>query len=148
MQIEAEVTVEEARLLVRLANVEALKRKLGDSEVIPYAKLLRACEEAGAFGHRLGPPRLTSCFVVVNNMQRCIYVIPNSSVFPRDAISRMEKNSTTSDSSTSLRATLHDLASGLKSEIADKLSDFNVSNFVMTSVKDPVLLADLRGQLV
>ncbi|KAL5220905.1 hypothetical protein ABZP36_025618 [Zizania latifolia] len=115
--------------------------------------------------------RFHSCCVVVNNMQRCIYAIPNSSVFPRDAISRMEKNSTTSDSSTSLRATLHDLALGLKSEIADKLSDFNVSNFVMTPVKrnyafertdlpngeqyvlkinypykDPVLPADLRGE--
>ncbi|BAF06535.1 calcium uniporter protein 6, mitochondrial [Oryza sativa Japonica Group] len=45
---EAEVTAEEARRLMRLANVEALKRKLGDGEVIPYAELLRACEEAGA----------------------------------------------------------------------------------------------------
>ncbi|KAG8054984.1 hypothetical protein GUJ93_ZPchr0001g31916 [Zizania palustris] len=45
---EAEVTAEEARRLMRLANVEALKRKLGDGEVIPYADLLRACEEAGA----------------------------------------------------------------------------------------------------
>jgi hypothetical protein len=33
---------------MRLANVEALKRRLGDGEVIPYADLLRACEEAGA----------------------------------------------------------------------------------------------------
>uniref|UniRef100_A0A0D9V744 Calcium uniporter protein C-terminal domain-containing protein n=1 Tax=Leersia perrieri TaxID=77586 RepID=A0A0D9V744_9ORYZ len=45
---EAEVTAEEARRLMRLANVEALKRKLGDGEVIPYEELLRACEEAGA----------------------------------------------------------------------------------------------------
>jgi hypothetical protein len=43
-----EVTAEEARRLMRLANVEALKRRLGDGEVIPYADLLRACEEAGA----------------------------------------------------------------------------------------------------
>ncbi|KAL5228947.1 hypothetical protein ABZP36_017212 [Zizania latifolia] len=112
-----------------------------------------------------------SCCVVVKNMQRCIYAIPTNSIFPRDAISRIDKNSTTSDSSSSLRATLHDLASGLKSEIADKLSDLNVSNFVMTPVKrnyafertdlpngeqyvlkinypykDPVLPADLRGE--
>ncbi|KAM0873278.1 hypothetical protein ACQ4PT_038178 [Festuca glaucescens] len=45
---ESEVTAEEARRLMRLANVEALKRRLGDGEVIPYADLLRACEEAGA----------------------------------------------------------------------------------------------------
>jgi calcium uniporter protein, mitochondrial len=42
------VTPAEARRLLRLANVEALKRRLGDGEVIPYADLLRACEEAGA----------------------------------------------------------------------------------------------------
>uniref|UniRef100_A0A0E0N5K2 DNA polymerase n=1 Tax=Oryza rufipogon TaxID=4529 RepID=A0A0E0N5K2_ORYRU len=79
--------------------------------------------------------RFHSCCVVVKNMQRCIYAIPSSSIFPRDTISRLEKNSTTSDSSPSLRASLHELASGLKSEIADKLSDFNVSNFAMTPVK-------------
>ncbi|XP_037409968.1 calcium uniporter protein 6, mitochondrial-like [Triticum dicoccoides] len=45
---EAEVTAEEARRLMRMANVEALKRRLGDGEVIPYAELLRKCEEAGA----------------------------------------------------------------------------------------------------
>jgi hypothetical protein len=45
---EAEVTPAEARRLMRLANVEALKHRLGDGEVIPYADLLRACEEAGA----------------------------------------------------------------------------------------------------
>jgi DNA polymerase alpha subunit A len=104
-----------------------------------------------------------SCCVVVKNMQRCIYAIPNSSVFPRDTISRTEKNSTSSDALPSLRATLHvrdslfhtilnahcstlilyayclsscqELASGLKSEVADKLSDLNISNFVMTPVK-------------
>ncbi|TVU36607.1 hypothetical protein EJB05_18546 [Eragrostis curvula] len=45
---DAEVTAEEARRLMRLANVEALKRRLGDAEVIPYADLLRACEDSGA----------------------------------------------------------------------------------------------------
>ena len=33
---------------MRLANVDALKRQLGDGEVIPYADLLRVCQEAGA----------------------------------------------------------------------------------------------------
>uniref|UniRef100_A0A0D9V897 DNA polymerase n=1 Tax=Leersia perrieri TaxID=77586 RepID=A0A0D9V897_9ORYZ len=115
--------------------------------------------------------RFHSCCVVLKNMQRCIYAIPSSSVFPRDTISRLERNSTSSNSSPSLRATLHELASGLKSEIADKLSDFNVSSFAMTPVKrnyafertdlpngeqyvlkvnypykDPALPTDLRGK--
>ncbi|OEL30203.1 Octanoyltransferase, partial [Dichanthelium oligosanthes] len=45
---DEEVTAAEAQRLIRLANVEALKRRLGDGEMIPYADLLRACEEAGA----------------------------------------------------------------------------------------------------
>ncbi|KAK3162584.1 hypothetical protein QOZ80_1BG0091200 [Eleusine coracana subsp. coracana] len=115
--------------------------------------------------------RFHSCCVIVKNMQRCIYAIPNSSVFPRDFISRIERKSTSADYLQSLRATLHELASGLKSEVADKLSDLNVSNFVMTPVKrnyafertdlpngeqyvlkinypykDPALPADLRGE--
>ncbi|XP_037414948.1 DNA polymerase alpha catalytic subunit-like isoform X2 [Triticum dicoccoides] len=123
------------------------------------------------FGKVVRGKRFHSCCVVVKNMQRCIYAIPSSSVFPRDTISRIERNSTSSDASPSLRATLHELSSGLKSEIADKLSDLNVSNFVMTPVKrnyafertdvpigeqyvlkvnypykDPAVPADLRGK--
>ena len=45
---EEEVTPAEARRLMRLANVDVLKRQLGDGEVIPYADLLRVCQEAGA----------------------------------------------------------------------------------------------------
>jgi len=45
---EEDVTAAEARRLMRLANVEALKRRLGDGEVIPYADLLRACQDSGA----------------------------------------------------------------------------------------------------
>lgn len=45
---EEEVTAAEAKRLMRLANVEALKRRLGDGEVIPYADLLRACQDSGA----------------------------------------------------------------------------------------------------
>ncbi|ONM36132.1 DNA polymerase alpha catalytic subunit [Zea mays] len=111
-----------------------------------------------------------SCCVIVKNIQRCIYAIPNRSVFPMDSISGIERNPT-ADLLPSLRATLHELASGLKSEIADKLSDLNVSNFIMTPVKrnyafertdlpngeqyvlkinypykDPALPADLRGE--
>ncbi|KAL6614103.1 hypothetical protein ACP70R_036373 [Stipagrostis hirtigluma subsp. patula] len=114
--------------------------------------------------------RFHSCCVIVKNIQRCIYAIPKSSVFPGDSISSIERASTSSDSSKSIRSTLHALASGLKSELTDKLSDLNVSNFVMTPVKrnyafertdlpngeqyvlkinypykDPALPSDLRG---
>lgn len=47
---EAEVTPAEARRLVRLVGVEALKRRLrdGQDEVVGYSDLLDACIEAGA----------------------------------------------------------------------------------------------------
>ncbi|KAL2239609.1 calcium uniporter protein 6, mitochondrial-like [Sesamum indicum] len=46
---ENELTYAEAKRLMRLVNVEALKEKLGveDKEVISYAELLRACESIG-----------------------------------------------------------------------------------------------------
>ncbi|PIN14657.1 hypothetical protein CDL12_12714 [Handroanthus impetiginosus] len=46
---ENEMTYAEAKRLMRLVNVEALKEKLGmeDKEVIPYAELLKACETMG-----------------------------------------------------------------------------------------------------
>lgn len=49
-QPEAEVTPAEARRLVRLVGVEALKRRLRDGrdEVVGYDQLLDACVEAGA----------------------------------------------------------------------------------------------------
>uniref|UniRef100_A0ACD6A3L5 Uncharacterized protein n=1 Tax=Avena sativa TaxID=4498 RepID=A0ACD6A3L5_AVESA len=48
---DAEVTAAEARRLVRLVGVEALKRRLredGRGEVVGYGELLDACVEAGA----------------------------------------------------------------------------------------------------
>ncbi|KAF0919372.1 hypothetical protein E2562_029319 [Oryza meyeriana var. granulata] len=52
---EAEVTAAEARRLVRLVGVEALKRRLRDGrdEVVGYGELLDACVEAGAARTRL-----------------------------------------------------------------------------------------------
>ncbi|XP_052138347.1 calcium uniporter protein 6, mitochondrial-like isoform X1 [Oryza glaberrima] len=49
-EAEAEVTAAEARRLVRLVGVEALKRRLRDGreEVVGYGELLDACVEAGA----------------------------------------------------------------------------------------------------
>jgi hypothetical protein len=46
---EQAVTMSEAKRLMRLVNVEALKKKLGESggEVIPYNELLHTCESMG-----------------------------------------------------------------------------------------------------
>lgn len=46
---EPAVTISEAKRLMRLVNVEALKKRLGESggEVIPYNELLRTCESMG-----------------------------------------------------------------------------------------------------
>ncbi|KAG8371610.1 hypothetical protein BUALT_Bualt13G0106200 [Buddleja alternifolia] len=46
---ENAMTYAEAKRLMRLVNVDALKEKLGmeDKEVIPYAELLKACEAMG-----------------------------------------------------------------------------------------------------
>ncbi|EHA8591429.1 DNA polymerase alpha catalytic subunit [Cocos nucifera] len=77
-----------------------------------------------------------SCCVVVKNMQRCVYAIPDSSVFQGNAIAEIERNTKDSrDSATAFRATLQEMASGLKNEIAKRLLDLNVSTFSMTPVK-------------
>ncbi|XP_072964180.1 DNA polymerase alpha catalytic subunit [Typha angustifolia] len=113
-----------------------------------------------------------SCCVVVKNLQRCVYAIPNSSVFPSCAVGEtMRKSKDLHDSAPLFRATLQEMASGLKSEITKLLSDLNVSSFVMTPVKrnyafersdlpsgeqyvlkinypykDPALPADIKGE--
>nr|DAD41313.1 TPA_asm: hypothetical protein HUJ06_015636 [Nelumbo nucifera] len=77
-----------------------------------------------------------SCCVVVKNMQRCVYAIPNISVFQNDAILGLEKDAMESRiSSTIFRTKLQEMASGLKNEIAKKLLDLNVSSFTMAPAK-------------
>ncbi|KAK6924049.1 Zinc finger, DNA-directed DNA polymerase, family B, alpha [Dillenia turbinata] len=77
-----------------------------------------------------------SCCVVVKNMQRCVYAIPNSSIFHNDLITKLEKDVEESQiTPTAFRTKLQDVASGLKNEIAKKLVDLNVSTFSMTPVK-------------
>ncbi|KAJ3706357.1 hypothetical protein LUZ61_010062 [Rhynchospora tenuis] len=78
-----------------------------------------------------------SCCVVVKNMQRCVYAVPSSTIFPREAIEDLKRKHTESggDSSPSFRAVLQDMASGLKAEIAEKLCELNVSTFMMAPVK-------------
>ncbi|XP_034689453.1 DNA polymerase alpha catalytic subunit [Vitis riparia] len=113
-----------------------------------------------------------SCCVVVKNMERCVYAIPNDSVFGNDEIMRLEKDVEASRvSPAALRTKLQDVASGLKNEIAKQLLNLNVSTFSMTPVKrsyaferadipvgenyvlkinypfkDPPLPADLKGE--
>ncbi|RVX21225.1 DNA polymerase alpha catalytic subunit [Vitis vinifera] len=77
-----------------------------------------------------------SCCVVVKNMERCVYAIPNDSVFGNDEIMRLEKDIEASRvSPAALRTKLQDVASGLKNEIAKQLLNLNVSTFSMTPVK-------------
>ncbi|KAK6923049.1 DNA-directed DNA polymerase, family B, exonuclease domain, partial [Dillenia turbinata] len=113
-----------------------------------------------------------SCCVVVKNMQRCVYAIPNSSIFHNDLITKLEKDVEESRiNPTVFRSKLQDVASGLKNEIGKKLVDLNVSTFSMTPVKrsyafersdiprgenyvlkinypfkDPALPSDLKGE--
>ncbi|CAL9114496.1 unnamed protein product [Musa textilis] len=113
-----------------------------------------------------------SCCVIVKNMQRCVYAIPKDSVFDSKTIAEFETDTPDSrNSEAALRTTLQEMASGIKSEIAKRLLDLNVSTFSMAPVKrsyafersdiptgeqyvvkinypfkDPPLPADLRGE--
>ncbi|MCL7024541.1 hypothetical protein MKW94_001907 [Papaver nudicaule] len=77
-----------------------------------------------------------SCCAVVKNMQRCVYAIPNRSVFQNDAILKLEEDEKENRiTRAEFRSQLHEMASVLKNEVAEKLLDLNVSNFSMTPVK-------------
>ncbi|KAF5463781.1 hypothetical protein F2P56_013914 [Juglans regia] len=77
-----------------------------------------------------------SCCVVVKNMQRCVYAIPNGSVFRSEEMMNLEKEVEQSHiSRTAFLSKLQDLASGLKSEVAKRLLDMNVPTFSMAPVK-------------
>ncbi|XP_024959524.1 DNA polymerase alpha catalytic subunit [Cynara cardunculus var. scolymus] len=77
-----------------------------------------------------------SCCVVVKNMQRCIYAIPNGPVFEDSAIVKLVRDVEESKvSSTAFHTKLHEMAFGLKANITKELLDRNVSNFSMKPVK-------------
>ncbi|KAI3876406.1 hypothetical protein MKX03_019247 [Papaver bracteatum] len=77
-----------------------------------------------------------SCCAVVKNMQRCLYAIPNGAVFQNDAILKLEEDEKENRITLAeLRSQLHEMASVLKNEIAEKLLDLNVLTFSMTPVK-------------
>ncbi|KAM7251032.1 hypothetical protein ACFE04_022915 [Oxalis oulophora] len=78
----------------------------------------------------------SSCCVVVKNMQRCVYAIPNDSIFHTDEMVKLEKDYEESRISPSdFRTKLHDMASGMKSEITKHLLKIHVSSFSMAPVK-------------
>ncbi|KAI3914056.1 hypothetical protein MKW98_010868 [Papaver atlanticum] len=66
-----------------------------------------------------------SCCAVVNNMQRCVYVIPNGSVRCKGKW----------DFKGRVSLTLQEMASVLKKEVKEKLFEQGVLNFTMTPVK-------------
>ncbi|KAM7510391.1 hypothetical protein LguiB_009266 [Lonicera macranthoides] len=77
-----------------------------------------------------------SCCVVVKNMQRCVYAIPNGSLFNNGTVTKLERDAEESKiSPTAFHTKLHEIASGLKKEIAKELLDRNVSGFSMKPVK-------------
>ncbi|CAH8278936.1 unnamed protein product [Arabidopsis lyrata] len=77
-----------------------------------------------------------SCCVVVNNIQRCVYAIPNDSIFPSHELMTLEQEVKESRlSPESFRGKLHEMASKLKKEISQQLLQLNVSNYSMAIVK-------------
>ncbi|CAH8335889.1 unnamed protein product [Eruca vesicaria subsp. sativa] len=77
-----------------------------------------------------------SCSVVVKNIQRCVYAIPNDSVFPSHEIITLEQEVKDSKlSPESFRGKLHEMASNLKKEISQQLLQLNVSSYSMALVK-------------
>uniref|UniRef100_A0A803KXY4 DNA polymerase n=1 Tax=Chenopodium quinoa TaxID=63459 RepID=A0A803KXY4_CHEQI len=77
-----------------------------------------------------------SCCVVVKNMQRCLYAIPSASVFHNEEVMKLEKDFADKKiTAAELCTKLHEVASGLKAEMAKHLVNLNVSTFSMAPVK-------------
>ncbi|KAG0614550.1 hypothetical protein M758_6G185500 [Ceratodon purpureus] len=81
--------------------------------------------------------RYESCCVVVRNMQRCVYAVPNPSVFPPNTIAELEQlvSSDQPEEKAMFRVKLQELATDLKQELAEKLVDLDVVKFTMYPVK-------------
>ncbi|XP_020879146.1 DNA polymerase alpha catalytic subunit [Arabidopsis lyrata subsp. lyrata] len=77
-----------------------------------------------------------SCCAVVKYIQRCVYAIPNDTIFPSHEIMTLEQEVKESRlSPESFRGKLHEMASKLKKEISQQLLQLNVSNYSMALVK-------------
>ncbi|KAJ1701947.1 hypothetical protein LUZ63_001726 [Rhynchospora breviuscula] len=181
-QTEDEVNASEVRMAIDLSpeSDEKSEFEINSDGSLPFY-IIDAYDEAFStnsgtiylFGKVKTGNSFQSCCVVVKNMQRCVYAVPPSTIFPREAIEDLKRKHAESggDSSPSFRAVLHDMASGLKAEIAEKLCELNVSTFMMAPVKrnyafercdipsgeqyvikisypfkDPPLDADLKGE--
>ncbi|XP_033139889.1 DNA polymerase alpha catalytic subunit-like [Brassica rapa] len=104
--------------------------------------ILDAYEEA--FGASMGTVYLfgkvkmgdtyKSCCVVVKNIQRCVYAIPNGSIFPSHELFMLQQEVKLSPESFRVKK-LHEMASKLKNEISQQLLRLNVSNYSMALVK-------------
>ncbi|XP_078168075.1 DNA-directed DNA polymerase [Carex rostrata] len=141
-----EVNLSEARMAIDLRpeSDDKSEFELDSDKSLPFY-IIDAYEEPFSansgtiylFGKVKTGSTFQSCCVVVKNMQRCVYAVPSSTIFPREAIEDLKKKHAESggDSSPSFRAALQDMASGLKVEIAEQLSELNVSTFMMAPVK-------------
>ncbi|KAK2967591.1 hypothetical protein RJ640_030462 [Escallonia rubra] len=77
-----------------------------------------------------------SCCVVVKNMQRCLYAVPDGSVFPNDMIARLEREVEESKiSHQTFKDELREMASGLNAEVKALLMEHNVFGFATKPVK-------------
>ncbi|KAJ0231656.1 DNA-directed DNA polymerase [Hirschfeldia incana] len=125
-------------------NSENMEFDLDDADGSLRFYILDAYEEA--FGASMGTVYLfgkvkmgdtyKSCCVVVKNIQRCVYTIPNGSIFPSHQLFMLEQEVKDSRlSPESFRVKLHEMASKLKNEISQQLLRLNVSNYSMALVK-------------
>nr|GMD49750.1 DNA polymerase alpha catalytic subunit [Ipomoea batatas] len=88
------------------------------------------------FGKVKAGGRYHSCCVIVRNMHRCVYAIPSSTLFPKDAILKLESDVKESQiSAAAFHSQLHEMASELKTELTKQLVERNVSSFSMAPVK-------------
>ncbi|KDP31949.1 hypothetical protein JCGZ_12410 [Jatropha curcas] len=77
-----------------------------------------------------------SCCVIVKNMQRCVYAIPNGTIFHTNEMIKLKKDAEESRiSPTEFRKKLQEVAYDLKNELASQLLTLNVSSFSMAPVK-------------
>ncbi|OWM66271.1 hypothetical protein CDL15_Pgr013488 [Punica granatum] len=77
-----------------------------------------------------------SCCIIVKKMQRCVYAIPSGLLFDSHEMMKLENDVEASRiTAADFRARLQNMASGIKSEVAKHLVDFNVSTFSMAPVK-------------
>ncbi|KAK3013484.1 hypothetical protein RJ639_010303, partial [Escallonia herrerae] len=88
------------------------------------------------FGKVKAASAYQSCCVVVKNMQRCLYAVPDGSVFPNDMIARLEREVEESKiSNQTLKDELREMASGLNAEVKALLMEHNVFGFATKPVK-------------